>query len=207
VGLLVAASVVAVAVLRNGIAPATPISPGAQVAYSNYTILCPAVPESGCTFGEARTSWSNRPVSTWCTYNATLEHGWNGTYTSTSVSCSPTGILLVFNATQNSTLSGEFSVSGPFQLWLLPQADQCEFEGYLTHNVFLRAEPEGPIPDYPWWNQTYPSANSVNLGNLTFDLAGASAVLPPCLWAFEVVDVGTHTETVGASTALAVAAV
>lgn len=204
VGILVAISVLAAALVNGGWNPPS-AEPGHLVSPGdNNTASCLSAPATGCILVPAGETWATGPPSTWCTFNTTVQHGSNGSYNSTMVRCASSAVTLVFNATQPSVLAGTIYVNGPYQLWLLPSADGCFLFGELAHVALPCPVPAGPTPEYPWWNQTYPAARATNLSALTFDLGGAPDLVPPAVWAFEVVDLGNQVETVTAVSDLTV---
>jgi hypothetical protein len=111
---------------------------------------------------------------------------------------------LDFNGTADMSLSGTFTVDGPFQVWLLPALDGCflvtDLESQYSHASMDCALPLGPIPSFPWWNETVSSAATLNLSSLTFDFGASQGVLPPVLWALIVVNTGTTPETLQVDT-------
>jgi hypothetical protein len=168
------------------------------------------VPGSGssCILAPAGTNGSLRPVSSWC--NVTYDY-WHGQVSGETVNCSGSPEVLSFNETETVVLSGTFSVSGPFQIWILPAADGCflgsDLEQAYTHLAPDCAVPRGPIPSYSWWNMSVPNGGSVDLASLTFDFGSSPGVLPPALWSIEIVATGGTADIWHVQTALAVSPV
>jgi hypothetical protein len=81
---------------------------------------------SSCVLEATGSNSALGPVSSWC--NATYSYA-GGNPSGVTWDCQPTPLDLGFNETLGSTLSGTFSVTGPFQLWILPTAQVCDLVG------------------------------------------------------------------------------
>jgi hypothetical protein len=157
-------------------------------------------PGPSCVASVVGYTWSIGPMSSWCTYNSTVEQGWNGTYNSTTVTCSPTVGYINFNSYRNATLTGNISSTGPFEIWLVPSALNCEVVYGLAHIPVPCPPPFGPVPTFSW-NASIPSAGTIDLADPALD----SGVVPAGEWSLILVDTGSSAETVSATSAVVLA--
>ncbi|MFI5418183.1 MAG: hypothetical protein ACHQ2Y_04715 [Candidatus Lutacidiplasmatales archaeon] len=192
----------------HGVARHPPPEPSAPPSLSQPTGTCPRIYSAPCTLAVAGSSWSLIPPRSWCVDHpgTTPQPGTNGSNSSSSgggyVSCSLRTMLLGFNVTQNSTLSGTLWVNGSFQVWLVPAYDACAVFYWIADVPVSCPVHWGNDPWFSW-NASYP-AGSLNLTSLTFDFGGATAVLPPLEWCLGVVDLQPTAEVAVAQTDLGV---
>ncbi|MCI4317444.1 MAG: hypothetical protein L3J96_02805 [Thermoplasmata archaeon] len=167
---------------------------------------CPSAPATNCTLASTGTTWTIGPTSSWCvpTSSAT-ENGWNGSFTSTVWHCAATALIFTINASRPSTLAGSLLVYGPFQVWLISAADACGLFAELARFGISCPQPAGYVPPFSW-NESEPTAATVGLSTLPFDLNGSYEVLPPnVVWSVWIVDVGLLPEAVTALTDISAA--
>jgi hypothetical protein len=198
------------AALAGGVLDATIIQP-TQHLRSASTIgpgwTCNPGPRSSCTLANARTNVSTGAVSSWCLANNSYS---DGNLTGTTWTCQPTPMDLEFDETVGVTLSGAFSVNGPFELFLVPEVQGCilvsSLEDAFDHVPWSCALPVGSSP-YPWLNLTSQVSNPVDLSGLTYNFGHPSPDIPPGDWALWLVDIGTGADIVHFDLPLAVSPV
>jgi hypothetical protein len=160
---------------------------------------CNPGPRSSCTLAAAGTNLSMGPVSSWCVVNSSNS--------GTSWTCDPSPLVFSFNETVTARLSGIFSVGGPFELFLVPAAQGCIFEGSLE-DAYQHVDMSCAIPVY--WppysplNLTPQISNPVDLSNFSYAFGHLSPGIPPAFWSLIVVDTGNASETVHIDSSLAV---
>jgi hypothetical protein len=200
---LVSATVAAAAVEAGAFSgPGSAEGAGGAAIADGVGSSCGRASHGTCMLAEAGTNWWLEPPGSWCVgTNETVlvpggtflnGSGDNQTFTSTTWHCAEETMSLWFNATRASTLGGEISVNGPFQVWLLPVARSCELMGGLTHTALPCAPPVGEVPGYLW--NTTVAAGTLNLSDLSFDFGSSPGVLPPLVWSLELVAIGSTAE-------------
>ena len=160
---------------------------------------CAVGSDPACVVAYAGSGWRIQPVSSWCSFNSTLEPGTNGSgpQNSTIATCTPSAAFLSFNMTGVGFLGGTLTADGPFRAWVVPSGTECGVMGEIARIPWPCPPPYGTFPSYTW-NATVPSAGTLDLS----DLAAGPGPIPGSHWDLMVVDTGAVPENLTASSTI-----
>jgi hypothetical protein len=201
---LLVGSVLGLALVGMSLPARTPAGadPAAPLHGASINATCPQNATAACVLASAGSSWSIGPVSNWCSAHNQTVNGGNGSSIVTSWTCHPSPVVFQFSETRNSTLSGNLSISGSFDVFIAAGPDECLLVGYLEPILLSCAPWIGPDPGHYALAANSSGPETLDFSALNFSFDGPHDVLPPLYWSIWVVDTQTAPETVTVGSAL-----
>ena len=143
-------------------------------------VNCTQSGDSACTLAPAGTNWTLGPVSYWCHPETQTTANASGSTSSTYTTCGVEALQILLDIAEPSLITGNVSVSGSYQVWLLPSGWGCDLMAQLTNYPIPCPIPIG-IPASATTQMVSQSlwGGTVDLSTLAYSSGAEAGVLLP----------------------------